>query len=104
MNRDYSIEKQSDCILRFEFLGANNADYVFDAADDWLQIELEDIAGNCPAAPIIISLEGITNPVTVNIPWTVISTFKSNPIKYKLFFSTPTFQIVLLSGYIYATV
>lgn len=103
MNRDINVEKGSDYIFRFEFLGANNTAYAFDADDDWLQMELEDMAGNCPAAPIVIPLEDIENPVAVKIPWVLLDTFASNPIKYRLVLSKPDLQLVLLSGYIYAT-
>lgn len=100
MNRDVQVEKGSDYLFRFEFLGENNAAYAFDSDDDWLQLELEDVAGNCPAAPIIVPLEDIENPVTIKIPWSLLDTFKSNPIKYKLVLSKSDLQLVLLSGYI----
>ena len=99
VNRDLEIPRGSDYVFKFECLGENNAAYVF-AEEDLLKIELCDIEGKYAPAAIDIATEDASNPFSATIPYILLDTFDSNPIKYTLTLIKAELTLVLLSGYI----
>lgn len=106
-NRDLEIPRDSDYILNFEFLGANNTQFVF-AAHDTLQMEFNNIKGDaceCSCSADLfdsIDLTDYTNPVRITLTKELLEEFENNPIKYKLVLlrEDTGIRLTLLTGYI----